>query len=162
MRVVTTLLNSINTKKLICFGMAVNQYPTVCNLCGGEVEYIPNSEIYNGVSYGSGYCYRCKACGAYVGTYTNKPRKALGILANGEMREWKMKCHNLFDSFWKDAPLHSKKRSLLYTELATELSISVEECHFGFFDMDMLKKAYTIIQKWKTEQDSTNNGNNNT
>lgn len=34
--------------------------------------------------------------------------------------------------------------------------------YFVFFYMDMLKKAYTIIQKWKTEKDSTNNGNNNT
>ena len=32
--------------------------PTVCNLCGGRVEYVPNRKVY-GIKRGSGWCYRC-------------------------------------------------------------------------------------------------------
>lgn len=67
----------INIKKL---------RPTKCNICGGEVEYIPNKFIY-GKSYGSGFCYHCCQCGAYVGTHKIRPQEAFGILA----RERKMR-----------------------------------------------------------------------
>lgn len=52
-----------------------------CNLCGGEVEYVSNEVVY-GKRYGSGFCYRCKSCGAYVGTH--EPR-SLEILAD---KDW--------------------------------------------------------------------------
>jgi uncharacterized protein with PIN domain len=68
----------------------VNLQPTKCNLCGGRVEYISNAEIYGRI-YGSGYCYRCRNCGAYVGTHERRPKEAFGILANEEMRKMKIK-----------------------------------------------------------------------
>ena len=37
--------------------------PKVCNICGGDVEYITNDKIY-GKKYGSGYCYHCTKCGS--------------------------------------------------------------------------------------------------
>ena len=46
----------------------IDLYPKVCNLCGGPVEYVSNAMIY-GRQYGSGFCYRCQSCGAYVGTH---------------------------------------------------------------------------------------------
>ena len=72
-------------------------YPTKCNLCGGDVVYISNARIY-GREYGSGRCYYCTSCKAYVGTHKPRPREAFGILANAEMRNMKKKCHKLFDS----------------------------------------------------------------
>jgi len=79
----------------------INLKPTKCNLCGGKVEYISNAAIYHGREYGSGKCYCCTECRAYVGTHKNRPKEALGILADAEMREWKIKCHDLFDAIWK-------------------------------------------------------------
>ncbi len=118
----------------------MNLQPTVCNICGGKVEYISNDKIY-GRRYGSGYCYRCTKCGAYVGTHKSRPRIAFGILANKEMREMKMACHEVFDALW-DSP---KKRKRLYKKLAKRLNIDVADCHFGYFDLDMLNSAYIII-----------------
>ena len=46
----------------------IDKYPTVCNLCGGKVIYTSNARIY-GKEYGSGKCYLCTNCGAYVGTH---------------------------------------------------------------------------------------------
>lgn len=125
----------------------IDLYPKVCNLCEGEVEYISNAQIY-GRQYGSGFCYRCRACGAYVGTHKPQPRKALGILANTEMREWKQKCHNQFDPFWQEHKDKQRRRKNLYIRLAGEMGIDVRDCHFGYFDLDQLKMAYRILEKW--------------
>ena len=52
---------------------AVDTHPTTCNLCGGQVIYTSNERVY-GRKYGSGYCYLCTCCGAYVGTHEPRPR----------------------------------------------------------------------------------------
>ena len=124
--------------------MMINLQPTECNLCGGAVEYVSNAAIY-GRKYGSGYCYRCRGCGAYVGTHKKRPKEALGILANAEMREWKMKCHAVFDILWQSESERYRYRSKYYGALAEKLNISKKCCHFGYFDMPMLKQAYNII-----------------
>ena len=124
----------------------VNLQPTECNLCGGAVEYISNAAIY-GRKYGSGFCYRCRACRAYVGTHETRPKEAFGILANAEMREWKMKCHAVFDNLWQFQHVKARKlcRKIYYELLADKLGIDKKDCHFGYFDMPMLKRAYEII-----------------
>lgn len=125
----------------------INLQPTICNICGGSVIYTSNSRIY-GKEYGSGKMYYCTQCGAYVGTHEPRPKEALGILGNKEMRDMKMKCHDLFDKKWKQEPT-SRKRHLArvkaYQELAESLNMPLADCHFGYFDMDMLNKAYQIL-----------------
>ena len=118
-------------------------YPKICNLCGGSVEYVSNAKIY-GKPYGSGYCYHCRQCGAYVGTHQPRPREALGILANAEMREKKIQCHNLFDSMWRNG----KQRRSCYRRLAEALNIPVADCHFGYFDLKQLDRALEILKAW--------------
>ena len=120
--------------------------PTVCNLCGGRVRYTSNSEIY-GREYGSGKCYLCEQCGAYVGTHKPRPREAMGLLADARMRRGKMCCHELFDAMWEGQPKAHKKRNDLYKWLAGEMDIPTEECHFGYFDLVQLEKAYRILKE---------------
>lgn len=125
----------------------IDLQPTICNICGGEVIYTSNSKIY-GREYGSGKMYYCTKCGAYVGTHEPRPKEALGILGNKEMRDMKMKCHDLFDNKWKSEPTSKKRhvaRNNAYKWLAEKLKISVDDCHFGYFDMDMLNKAYEVL-----------------
>lgn len=125
----------------------INLYPTKCNLCGGVVVYISNSKIY-GREYGGGKCYYCTSCGAYAGTHKPRPKEALGILGNAEMREMKMKCHELFDQQWKNEETSKKRhiaRKSAYAALAARLDIPVEECHFGYFEMDMLDMVYKVL-----------------
>lgn len=130
--------------------MPINLYPTKCNLCGGAVIYTSNAKIY-GRKYGNGRCYLCTKCGAYVGTHTPRPREALGLLADEQMRKGKIMCHEIFDSKWKGQPQASKKRKKLYGWLAEKLEIPYEDCHFGYFDLDMLRKAYRILLSIKDE-----------
>ncbi len=124
----------------------MNLYPTTCNLCGGHVVYTSNAKIY-GKEYGSGRCYLCKNCGAYVGTHKPRPQEAMGLLADSEMRELKKACHALFDPLWQGKPKAHKKRNDLYYWLSTQMYIPREECHFGYFDTGRLKTALKILTR---------------
>lgn len=117
--------------------------PSKCHFCGGEVVFTTNDKIY-GRKYGNGMCYLCTKCKAYVGVHSNS-RTALGILANDEMKKWKIKCHELFDSKWKNGDI---SRNYLYAKLAGQMKIERSHCHFGHFDLEELKRAYSIISKW--------------
>ena len=101
---------------------------------------ISNAKIY-GKQYGSGLCYYCLKCGAYVGTHKPRPTEAMGILADKEMRDLKVKCHSLFDVLWKSR----EQRKALYKKLSRKLNISESDCHFGYFDKPMLNRALEIL-----------------
>jgi hypothetical protein len=91
----------------------IDLFPTKCNLCSGTVEYVTNAKVY-GKEYGSGKCYLCTSCGAYVGTHKPRPKEALGLLANEPMRKGKTLCHELFDSKWK-CRKNAHKKGVNYT-----------------------------------------------
>lgn len=117
--------------------------PKYCNLCGGDVIYTSNAVIY-GKEYGSGKCYLCTECGAYVGTHIPQPEKAMGILADAQMREKKKECHAIFDKMWNNG----KERSHLYKKLAKEMNMKLEDCHFGYMDIQDLEMALYFIKRW--------------
>ena len=121
--------------------MAIDLHPTICNLCGGKVKLIPNKRIY-GKSYGSGYCYFCTKCGAYVGTHKPRPLEAMGILANEQMRKLKMECHEMFDKLWTT----QNERRGCYHKLANRMGIHLSECHFGYFNIRQLNEALQILK----------------
>lgn len=122
----------------------INTHPTVCNICGGKVVYCSNERIY-GRKYGSGFCYLCTNCGAYVGTHRPSPHTALGLLADAPMREGKKLCHDLFDKLWKGPKNQGARRTLMYAHLANLMEVSTEDCHFGYFDIGQLRQAYRIL-----------------
>lgn len=127
----------------------VDLHPTKCNLCGGKVIYMQNAKIY-GEKFGSGMCYYCTNCNATVGTHESNPEEAYGLLSNAKMKYMRKKCHSLFDTIWQ---VPQKKfrpsyvRGELYRWLAKQLNIRWEDCHFGYFDLDMLNEARDILIK---------------
>lgn len=125
----------------------IDTQPKICNICGGKVIYTSNAAVYHGRQYGSGYCYLCLNCGAYVGTHAPRPREALGLLADAPMRKGKMMCHALFDPMWQGKKNAGHNRSRAYRWLAGEMGIPVEDCHFGHFDIHQLRKAYRILMR---------------
>lgn len=127
--------------------LSIDLFPTVCNLCGGNVIYTSNKAIYS-KPYGSGMCYLCTSCGAYVGTHVPRPKEAFGILADKQMRELKMQCHSLFDALWMDKPTVKERRlarKKAYSILADKLGIDEDCCHFGYFDTELLCEALTLL-----------------
>ena len=114
---------------------------TVCPYCGGEVILTSNKELY-GREYGKHpRCYLCKNCKASVGVHPNN--RPLGILANAELKELKMKAHRLFDPYWKSKKM---KRQEAYRKLASKLNIAYDNCHIGYFNKPMLLKVIKILE----------------
>ena len=58
-----------------------------------------------GRNCGTSYkCYYCEPCNAYVGCHKNS-RKPLGTLANKELRELRIRTHEIFDPLWKSGKM---------------------------------------------------------
>ena len=112
--------------------------PTICRYCGSPVVYTSNAEIY-GKEYGTGKCYLCRNCRAFVGVHpgTDTP---LGTLANEELREWRKEAHFWFDRIWKK-PTRITTRYNAYGYLAKKMGLPREETHIGMFEIEQCKKV---------------------
>ncbi len=121
----------------------------ICPYCGDETEYVDSSCIYV-VSYGMIYlCWPCNAyCGVHAGT-----NKALGRVANCELRAWKKAAHKSFDKIWKKKYL---KRSLAYKWLSIRLGIPKEYTHIGMFSVETCKKVIELSKKFTKEKQYAN------
>ncbi len=111
--------------------------PTVCRYCSGPVKIANHCEIY-GRAYSSWpWAYFCTVCSASVGMHplTDIP---LGTLADANLRRIRRKCKTPFEKIWREGVL---TRSEAYSALAQHLGISLEMCHFGYFDAENCLKA---------------------
>lgn len=111
--------------------------PTVCDKCGGEVIVSHHKEVYGRVYSDWPWMYRCPACDSSVGMhpFTSIP---LGTLANRELRDLRKSCKYPFERIWQSGEM---TRSEAYEALAKHLGISVESCHFGWFDQHQCRAA---------------------
>lgn len=106
----------------------------ICPYCGNKPEFTDSSVVY-GVSYGM--IYYCRKCDAYVGVHGNS-KKALGRLANKELRKAKIEAHKYFDKLWKS---RKYKRHQAYYLLSEHLNIPENYTHIGMFSIDTCKKV---------------------
>ena len=91
--------------------------------------------------------YLCRPCHAWVGVHKGTS-KALGRLANKELREAKKAAHATFDPLWKRKMKQGYKKHVArgkgYKWLSQQLSIDPKDCHIGMFDVDMCEKVVEI------------------
>lgn len=120
-----------NTEKLFLFS------GRICPYCGNATTLVDSSEIY-GTSYGP--IYICRPCNAYVGCYKGT-HKALGRLANRELRETKKKAHHYFDQLWKP---QVQKRPLEYLWLSQQLEIPKEFTHIGMSNTNQCNRIIEL------------------
>ena len=118
----------------------------LCPYCLIRTEYIDSKEIY-GKSYGMIYC--CPLCKAFVGTH-KKSKKALGRVANEELRGWKKKVHNIFDQIWKN---NFMSRSSAYFWLSEKMNRSPDYTHIGMFNIRQCKQVIDISRKYLREKE---------
>lgn len=109
-----------------------------CPYCGSPTKLVDDTEIY-GRSYGT-KCYVCKPCGAWVGCHKNSD-KALGRVANKELRQLKHQAHEAFDPLWKDGYL---PRTAAYEVLSVAFGLPIEQTHIGMFDEDLCRKVISL------------------
>lgn len=105
-----------------------------CPYCDTESQYVDSALVY-GKSYGM--IYLCHPCNAWVGVHKGTD-KALGRLANGELREWKKLAHSSFDRLWQSGNM---TRPNAYKWLSESIGIAPEYTHIGMFDIEECRLA---------------------
>lgn len=124
--------------------------PDFCNRCQHIVEIRTHREVY-GRSYGEWpWIYVCPRCGARVGMhpFTAIP---LGTLADEVTREARKGAKVVFETLWRPegAPM---TRSEAYAWLATQLGITLAECHFGMFEVPSCERALLVCMEYRANQ----------
>lgn len=106
-----------------------------CPYCGHPTKLVDDSEIY-GRSFGT-KCYYCKPCQAWVGCHKYSG-KALGRLANRNLRQLKHQAHEAFDPIWKEGHM---TRGEAYKMLSVAFGLPQEQTHIGMFDEEMCRRV---------------------
>jgi len=115
----------------------------ICPYCFSKSEYVDSSVIY-GKSYGM--IYLCRNCDAYCGVHKGTD-KALGRLANSELRYWKKEAHNHFDKIWRSGIMN---RPTCYKRLSDYLNIPSEFTHIGMFSVETCKRVIEFTKLYTT------------
>ena len=92
--------------------------------------------------------WECQACWAYVWCHkgTTLP---LGTVAREELRNRRIEAHEMFDKVWEASGQWDKSarnRWKIYQRLASKMWLTMDECHFGMFNIDQCKKAVSILE----------------
>lgn len=109
-----------------------------CPDCGSEMV-LRNSRF--GKFYG---CSTYPACKAAHGAHPNG--KPLGIPADKETKQWRIKAHDAFDTLWKRGGGVRIGRSAAYKWLQESLSMTSEQCHIGRFDIETCKRVIAAVE----------------
>lgn len=112
----------------------------ICPYCENKTEYVDSSVIY-GESYGM--IYLCSPCDAYVGVHKGTSR-ALGRLANYELREIRKQAHRIFDSLWQSGGM---TRRQAYKLLGEKMGLSEKLAHIGNMNIQQCETVISIFSK---------------
>ena len=144
-------------KKVVPIKSKKDQYEDIlsgkiCPYCNKVPEFVDSSCVYHGISFGM--IYLCRDCSAWVGVHKDT-KKALGRLANNELREAKKKAHSYFDLIAKTGLINKlwtqfihgmPNRNKAYWWLSRKMDIKKDRCHIGMFDLDQCKKVVSICE----------------
>jgi len=102
-----------------------------CPHCGAVAIIRPASEIYDDPRR-KDELYVCKnypACKSYVGMHAGT-RIPLGTLANGDLRNLRIKAHRRFDRIWQSGIM---SRNAAYRWMADSFGLTADDAHIGKF-----------------------------
>ena len=66
----------------------------------------------------------------------------LGIPANQETKQWRIKAHDAFDNFWRS---HGMQRQEGYRWMQKAMNMTVDEAHIGKFTITLCQRLITDI-----------------
>jgi len=96
--------------------------------------------------------YTCEPCDARVGCH-DETEVALGTMANPELRRARRKAHQLMDALIGALSMRTtmkkyQARGKVYEMISHKMSLPVEKCHVGSFD---LTQCYQVNQYLKSK-----------
>jgi len=112
-----------------------------CPYCNGTMQ-LRDSDVIYGRSYGMvWFCENWPGCDAFVGCHkgTDKP---LGTPANGVLRNWRKRCHGLFDELWKSRRM---TRRGAYDWMAEQLGIPVDQAHIALLSLEQCQQLHNAL-----------------
>lgn len=120
-----------------------------CPYCGANASLRPVSAVYGDKALKEGYVYVCDrypVCNAYVAAH-QKTLEPMGTLANGDLRNKRIKAHKAFDWLWKSG-LMTKWQA--YKWMQGKMGLSPDQAHiakFGEYRCDQLIAVCREMQK---------------
>ncbi len=113
-----------------------------CPECGSDL-ILRESKKYKRIFWG---CITFPKCDSGHGAhqYGELRGEPLGIPANKETKQWRMKAHAIFDKLWKDK-LMSRKDA--YKHLQLIMNIPKDIAHISMFNIDLCKKLIEVLSK---------------
>lgn len=105
----------------------------ICPYCGKEAEWVENKEIYGRNHGASHMIWLCRNDNAYVGCHNNT-RRPKGILADENLRKWRVAAHTAFDPLWRSEFMTRKEA---YRAMRKHFGRDV---HIGEADIELCQK----------------------
>ena len=107
------------------------QRPVRCPYCGSIAVIRPAAEIYKDPRRKDELyvCGNYPVCKSYVGLYSGT-KTPLGPLANGDLRNMRIKAHRKFDQLWQSGIM---SREDAYKWMADFFCLPRREAHIGMF-----------------------------
>ena len=107
----------------------------VCPYCNSPAEFHEDSIFIYGKDYGAVYaCCKYPACDSYIGVHKGT-QIPLGRLANKELRQARIKAHQIIDKYWQD---NKMSRNAVYKILSK--MFGKKEVHIGELKLPSCKK----------------------
>ncbi len=103
--------------------------PMRCPYCGSAMTLRPASYVYSDCHDDRQMyvCNRFPSCNTYVGTHPGT-KEPLGIPANGDLRNLRIRAHQAFDQIWKR---NIMSRDQAYRWFADSFSLRQRDAHIG-------------------------------
>ena len=102
-----------------------------CPYCGGTAVLRDAAYVYGSNAHGEQLyvCQHYPKCDAYVGVHkgTQIPK---GTLADGDLRNLRIRAHRIFDMIWKNGILTRKNA---YRWIQDKFSLRSDQAHIGYF-----------------------------
>lgn len=121
--------------------------PVRCPYCGSVAVIRPASEIYKDPKRRDSLyvCSNFPDCKAYVGMYAGT-KTPLGPLANGDLRNLRIRAHRKFDQLWQSGIM---SREDAYKWMADYFCLPRRDAHIGMFSEyrceELIKKCDSVL-----------------
>jgi ssDNA-binding Zn-finger/Zn-ribbon topoisomerase 1 len=127
------------------------QYQKVnCPECGSLMVLRPSK-------FANGWYYRCfhfPACRGMHGAHPNGV--PLGIPANADTKEWRIKAHAALDPLYASYPKGKERREMrsrAYKWMAYAMGLDINDAHIGQFTAEQCKRLIELIEKDKVSDE---------
>lgn len=117
-----------------------------CPYCGSKASLHPSSFIYGEAAKTDGYVYACDRypeCDSYVGAHI-KSKQPMGTLANGDLRNKRIKAHKAFDRMWKSGFM---TKYYAYKWMEIKFGLDSNQAHIAMFSEAMCDRLIDACNK---------------